>query len=459
MHLDQSRLEREFQRKGAVTARELASAFGVSQPTVSRMLARDEGRRILHLGRGRRSRYAATRDVYNLGSSWPLYEIDREGRAHTVGQLYALAGRQWCLQQSAPWERLLGSDFQDGLYPGFPWFLDDLRPQGFLGRIFARTHGRSLGLPYDPRDWPPDDVVLSLIRFGKDLPGAFVLGDDMLTAVQERMLADVEGVAAANRPTVYPGRADSILGGEWVGSSAAGEQPKFTDVVRDEDGGIRHVIVKFSGRSGRAADVRWGDLLAAEHYAATLLLENGIPAAKTTLIDADGRRFLESTRFDRIGLHGRRGLVSLAALDAAFFGELQTPWTAAAERLKRGGWLNAIEAEQLALLWWFGALIGNTDMHYGNISLFLDNTRPLSLVPSYDMLPMLYRPDVEGELPARQFTPPPPLPEIRPLWECASLMAETFWGRVAGAPIISDPFKQIAAGNADLITRYRRQFL
>ncbi|MEI7880654.1 MAG: HipA domain-containing protein [bacterium] len=281
----------------------------------------------------------------------------------------------------------------------------------------------------------------------------------MVTSVQERLLADVDVVLAENRPAVYPRRADSILGGEWVGSLAAGEQPKFTDVIRNKDGGIRHVMVKFSGRSGRAADLRWGDLLAAEHYAAVLVAENGIPAAHTTLIDSGGRRFLESTRFDRIGLHGRHGLVSLSALDAAFFGELQTPWTAAAERLQGGGWLTALEAEQVTLFWWFGALIGNTDMHYGNVSFFLNKTRPLSLAPSYDILPMLYRPDVEGELPERQFSPLPPLPDVLPLWARASLMAETFWGRVADAPMISASFQRIAAGNAEVITRYRRQFL
>jgi hypothetical protein len=449
----------EFRRRGAITARELASILEVNQSTVSRLLAGDAGRRILRLGRGRRSRYALTRDISTLGSSWPLYEIDREGRAQSVGHLHALAARQWCLQQDAPWESLRGIDFQDGLYPGFPWFLDDLRPQGFLGRIFARTYGHSLGLPADPRDWQPDDVVLSLLRHGHDLSGSFVLGNAMLTTVQERMLTDGDAVSAATRPAIYPARADAILGGEWPGSSAAGEQPKFTAVVRDEDSSARHVMVKFSGRAGRPEDVRWADLLAAEHHAAVLLLENGIPAAQTVLIDAGGRRFLESTRFDRVGLHGRRGLVSLSALDAAFFGQLQTPWTLAAERLQGGGWLTAREADLLKLLWWFGALIGNTDMHYGNVSLFLDRRRPLSLAPSYDMLPMLYRPDLEGGLPERPFTPPPPPPDALPFWAPASAMAETFWTRVAAAHAVSESFRRIAAGNAEQLTRYRRQFV
>ena len=448
-----------FRHRGVLTARELAAALGVSQPTVSRMLSRFEEGRILQLGRGRGTRYALTRVLSALGSSWPLYEIDQEGRAQGVGQLHALAGRQWCVQQDDPWESLRGTDFRDGLYPGFPWFLDDLRPQGFLGRMFARSYGQSLGLPADPRDWQPDDVVLSLLRHGQDIMGSFVIGNAMLAKVQERLLTDLGAIPRADRTTVYPVRADSVLGGEWSGSSAAGEQPKFTATVSDEGGVARHVMVKFSGRAGRPEDMRWADLLAAEHLAAVLLAEQGIPAARTVLIDAGGRRFLESTRFDRVGLHGRRGLISLLALDAAYFGQLQTPWTAAAERLRKEGWLSDSEAGQLKLLWWFGALIGNTDMHYGNISLFLDRCRPLSLAPSYDMLPMLYRPDPEGGLPERQFMPPPPSPEALPCWDQASAMAETFWLRVAAAPQVSESFQQIAAVNAGQITRYRSRFV
>lgn len=113
----------------------------------------------------------------------------------------------------------------------------------------------------------------------------------------------------------------------------------------------------------------------------------------------------------------------------------------------------------MKLLWWFGALIGNTDMHYGNVSLFLERRRPLSLAPSYDMLPMLYRPDVEGGLPERPFTPPPPPPEALPVWVPASAMAEAFWTRMAVAHAVSKSFRRIAAKNAEQIALYRRQFV
>lgn len=64
-------------------------------------------------------------------------------------------------------------------------------------------------------------------------------------------------------------------------------------------------------------------------------------AARTTAVlhRHAGWTFLESVRFDRAGRDGRRGLVSLAALDAAWFGEADTSWVDAAERLRREGWL------------------------------------------------------------------------------------------------------------------------
>lgn len=90
-------------------------------------------------------------------------------------------------------------------------------------------------------------------------------------------------------------------------------------------------------------------MLVAEHLAACILSEAGISSAKTQLLEAGGRYFLESSRFDRVGVHGRRGLVSLAVLDAAFFGKADTPWTAAAERLCNTAWISTGDADKLSL--------------------------------------------------------------------------------------------------------------
>ena len=445
-------LEQELRHRGASTSKELAASLGVSQPTMSRVLSQLEGRGLLRIGRARSTRYAMPRPIPPAGSEWPLYEIDQKGNPSLSGNLHSLETGQWLLQQEEPWETLRWGEFPDGLYPGFPWFLEDLRPQGFLGRLFARTHGRLLGLSEDPRQWTDGGVTIALVRHGHDLQGSFILGGDMLSQFQKNAASGAEAIPLRQRGVEYAALAESVLSDGWPGSSAAGEQPKFATRVAAANDAVRHVIVKFSGKGGRPEDQRWSDLLAAEHVAAIVLVQNAFPAARTEIVDANGRRFLESERFDRIGAHGRRGLVSLAALDSAYFGRMDTPWTTAASRLLRSGWLTREDAERLETLWWFGKLIGNTDMHYGNISMFLEKTRPLTLAPSYDMLPMLYRPDAEGGLPPLSLVPEPSPPEALPNWSKAAGMAAQYWSTLASHPLVSESFNRIAEENATNIT-------
>jgi hypothetical protein len=49
-------------------------------------------------------------------------------------------------------------------------------------------------------------------------------------------------------------------------------------------------------------------------------------------------------------------------------------------------------------LWAFGQLIGNTDMHNGNLSFMSEENCPLELSPVYDMLPMTFAPTSGGGL-------------------------------------------------------------
>ena len=431
----------------------------VSQPTVSRLIAEMGASRIVRMGRARSSRYALRRSVRGIGSSWPLYRIAPGGAPEAIGRLYSLENGRWYVEQDEPWDALRGVEFADGLYPGLPWFLQDLRPRGFLGRSFARRFAAQLGAPTDPRRWSDDDVAVGLVQLGDNLPGDLVVGEAALTATQILKTRKIAALDVADRQAVYPARADATVSGEWPGSSAAGEQPKFTVCLSDAAGATRYAIVKFSGNVTRAEDRRWADLLVAEHVANGVLSEQGVPCASTHILESAGRFFLESTRFDRFGEHGRRGLVSLEALDAAFFGALDTPWTDAATRLLGDGWLSEADSDRLSLLWWFGTLVGNTDMHYGNVSLFLDRARPLALAPTYDMVPMLYRPDSEGYFPNDPILPPPPLPETRDLWLQAEGLAEVFWSRLASSESVSAGFRDLASRNADALAESKRRFL
>lgn len=448
----------ELRQRGVLTAIQIAQALGVSRPTVARTISSISRQKILRIGSGKATRYALRRQIREMGSEWPIYNISTAGEIQLVGRLFSLEPNHWYLEQDNPWTSLGGLDFADGLYPCLPWFIQDLRPQGFLGRIFARIHASTLGTSNDPRDWNNDDIFSALVRFGYDLPGSFVIGDEMLRQAQRNVQQPANIMESQTRCAEYPARATAIINDEPAESSAAGEQPKFPASIRQPNGSINHVIVKFSGGSGLPADIRWSDLLIAENTANNILSSIGVPCAETTILQAGGRTFLESVRFDRAGSTGRRGTISLEALDIAFFGAIDTPWTSAAIRLLQDGWISNNDSERLQLLWWFGVLIGNTDMHYGNTSLYLTPNQPLELAPVYDMLPMLYRPNQEGGLPPVSLNPPPPSPPVMHIWTRAVDAATRYWEQLAGEQLLSATFQSIAQANTRLLRQYSAQY-
>lgn len=346
------------------------------------------------------------------------------------------------------WPALLGVEFKDGVFPGLPWFLDDARPQGFLGRAFARKYGVSLGQSNNPADWSNAAVAESLLRFGNDLPGAFVLGRDALARAMAGR--DVSVVEAPARSRVFPELAEAVLNGEVTGSSAGGEQPKFSAAIRIENR-LDHVLVKFSSSRTTPEGQRWADLLAAEMLAARILEAQGFETPRVEVFDFADRRYLQVSRFDRTPA-GRVPVVSLRAVDSAFFGLLHAPWDAAADTLLEAGWIGESDAGRLASLGVFGRLIHNTDMHFGNASLILSPRLPARLAPVYDMLPMGYRPGLEGRLPGFSETA---LPNEHESAECDWAVA--FWDAVATSDLVSDDFRKIAESHREAISQATRE--
>lgn len=53
----------------------------------------------------------------------------------------------------------LDEDMQAGWFDGLPYPLNDMRPQGFLGRNFARHHAEMLQVPVDPTAWSDDHAL------------------------------------------------------------------------------------------------------------------------------------------------------------------------------------------------------------------------------------------------------------------------------------------------------------
>ncbi len=431
---------------GDCSAAHLRASLGesISQPTLSRLLAALAAELVV-AGRGPRTRYALKRSVRGLGAHWPVFRITETGASEKLGELYALHQNQFAFKNeiACDW---LSDAFQDGIFPDLPWFLSDLRPQGFLGRALARHVAPFFMCDPDPRSWSTDLCLHALLAFGNDLSGNVLIGDAARAAAL-RLQTTTTSIRQ------LPELAKRALSGEMIGSSAAGEQPKFScwlaDVELETSQVDKHssqvarsaadqhaYLVKFSPPMTSPAGQRWADLLACEAIADGLLGGTG------NTLDLDNRRYLMTKRFDRVGTIGRRGLISIGAPDTAYFGGLDD-WASCAARFERAGWLSTEDANQLRLRYFFGRAIGNTDMHLGNASLVFDTTLPMALAPSYDMLPMCFAPLASGEVIAHQFTPPAQSSDL--VQSQAKALARQFWSTVASDARISAEFAAIAS--------------
>ena len=429
-----------LRNSGHANSAELQMRLGISQPTVSRLLAPllTSGQ-VVKVGAARAQRYLLPRDVSGVGRQVLVHQVQPSGDLQRFGTLFPLAGGGFWMEED---DKAHG---QSAFHASLPWFLMDTRPQGFLGRAFTQANP-GLQLPPHLAHWTDDHILLALVRAGEDLPGNLLVGSQSL----DRYLALPPSRSAAPVVTTpvqdYPQLAQQALGSAAPGSSAGGEQPKFCAVVN----GVP-VLVKFSPAGNAPADVRWRDLLVCEALALHTLQAAGVSAADTELVQADGRMYLQSRRFDRTQ-QGRVGMVSLEMYDAHYIG-IGTQWAATAVETGRAGSekLSASDIQTLCLLDAFGALIANSDRHHGNVSLLLFNHR-WQLAPAYDMLPMFYAP-VAGEVVHRDWSSQTPRPNANTLgvWSQARDLALEFWQSAAVDERISQEFRAIAQANVGVV--------
>lgn len=367
---------RSLLAQGPAPARQLINFIGVSQPTLSRAIT-GMGPEIVRIGAARSIQYAL-RDAIRGFADVPVYRVSAKGQIRRLGMLVPVRPDGFVMLQDDG--TALHSD-------GLPWWVQDMRPAGFLGRAFAISFAAELGLPADINAWSDAHVLRALIQHGDDLVGNLLLGD----IARAHFIQAPPPVPVAE--SGYPALAEAVERGEVAGSSAGGEQPKFVAYNG------RHILVKFTARSDNTVTERWRDLLLAEHLAGRVLADAGLPAVESQIVDIGARRFLEVERFDRVGPLGRRAVHSLISLDFEFIGDAVSPWPVLAARLATSGVITAEAAEIATILYAFGVLIGNTDMHNGNLSFVSEQGRPYEIAPSYDMLPMAFRPGSGGNLP------------------------------------------------------------
>lgn len=420
-----------FLQRGPSTSKEIQAAIGLSQSTVSRMLKK-MGDGIVQISEGRSVRYAAPCNAFGSNDKLPIGMIDESGKIQLIAHLRPLNGGQFFLETAVKnySPLLLGAD-GTGLYEDLPYFLFDLRPQGFLGRLIARGISRqSEDFPDNPKVWNTNHIGRYLIANGDDLPGNFIFGEQQFLRVRRKPVA-----VSRND---YPRLAANAVKGEPPGSSAGGEQPKFTAFNGEQSS---HVIVKFSPMGDNEVAQRWKDILITEYHAGRVLDGHGFSVATTDLFEMAGRLFLETQRFDRIGEFGRLSMISLDMVDREFVGSGSSNWVRVMDDLLGQGLTTNLDVQKVRELRYFGQLIHNTDMHLGNLSLSIEGDG-FRLFPVYDMCSMGFAPKT-GEVLPFDFHP-----DLRE-WdfdmaavERVQEMAHEFWEKLSKDGRISDQFKE-----------------
>lgn len=447
--------------RGPLDGATIAAELKLSQPTFSR-LVRTASPRVAAFGARKNRRYVARREIDRVEAAIPIHEITAEGRPRLLGFLSPAATDGFVFTPSD--KPGSASEPIASYFPATPHFLEDLLPQGYLGRHLSILHP-DLDLPAQPKDWSTNTALRYLTRHAHDSIGNLILGTGSYEGWLRSLIRPPPTVDTASRARVYAERAEVAL--DTVGgSSVGGDQPKFLQVVSDEKkkAGTRAVIVKFSPRSGSDAAERVADLLHCECIALKILSAHGFDAARSEIVKGEERTFLEVERFDRVWLDsnrdggavfGRTGLVSLAALDHHFVGSTGE-WPVVSSELEKMRLVPAGTARETLRRFLFGKLIANTDMHNGNLSFRCQGLAALpTLAPIYDMGPMHYALR-GGEATWPVWAPLQPsrgeadaLPQVLPA-------ALAFWEEVVRDPAISERFRRTAKDNLAQVAKLER---
>ncbi len=432
-------------KRGPTTSKDIQFATGMNQAAVSRRI-RAMGDGIIRIKIGRSPHYMLISNAFGGGNRLLLSMVDPHGNSTSIGCLRPLAHGGFFLEKLPSMPSVLLGEGKNGLFKDLPYFLYDLAPQGFIGRQIAASMAAQAGFPNDPKEWNVEHIGQYLTSNGDDLPGNLKLG------AQAQLRLRSTPVAYTMKD--YPRLAEAALDGAIPGSSAGGEQPKFTAFCKERSA---HVIVKFSPKGDDATAVRWRDILITEFHAAEAIHAKNFPAAETRLIERDGRYFHESQRFDRVGEFGRLSMISLQSVDAEFAG-IGHGWHRVMKALFDEDLVSWQHLFDTAVLWSFGKLINNTDMHLGNLSLSIEGD-VFRILPVYDMCSMGFVPK-NGEVRPFRFDSPNlddltmfPKDAADGIRSAASQMARDFWNRVARDTRISQDFRDfLAKGNpVDLV--------
>lgn len=423
-------------RLGPRSAQELMSALGISQPTLSRTIHAFPDALISFRTSGHRT------PKYGLLRKLPggLRPRQRVYRISNIGSIEPFADVAFLTSGATLESTASGST----LYEGLPPYMAFSSPSGFLGQQIARAAASEMQFPESLKDWGDDHRVVYLFTRSLNLSGNLVYGEASLQLEVEFRKAPAMPVT--EKLDHYVAMANELKDAAY-GSSAGGEQPKFVSLTQDTG----HVIVKFAKQGSRMAE-----LLPLEHTALRALEIVDVPAARTQLASAGGYVFLEVQRFDRVGRHGRVGMLSCGSIDDEFFGARDS-WSEFATRCEQARYLSARDARNIDVMAAFSELIGNSDRHFENISMLLrEDGDYAGVAPAYDILPMRYA-SIGGGVDPDLASISPRLGTIgaRPeVWARAAKAAIAFWTAVRHGQLdmpVSKEFRELAARNLAVV--------
>jgi DNA-binding transcriptional ArsR family regulator len=145
---------------GPFSGSQLGRDIGLSQPTVSRALAA-MSEEVIKIGQRKTTRYAL-RDRGRGFDDIPVYRVDSQGQVKALGVLTPVRPDGFVFTQT---------DGRQTHSHGLPWWLLDMRPQGYLGRTYAARYGASLGLPSQTQEWTDSHALRALLMHGHDAVG------------------------------------------------------------------------------------------------------------------------------------------------------------------------------------------------------------------------------------------------------------------------------------------------
>jgi hypothetical protein len=416
------------------TSAQISKALNLNAMAVSRKL-RKLGAQIVKIPNGRSPLYALRKNAFGIDGDIHIWEIDEFGKPTCITTLTPLTtGGFFIENQDLLPKAFLGLN-ANGLYEDLPYFLWDMAPQGFLGkRIAGILHSLDASFPSNPDNWQTEHIGRYLLTNSENAMGNLQFGNNTNLKLRPNLVKTSR--------QHYPEIANSIIDSEVNISSAGGEHQKFTVYCAQEQA---HVLVKFSPKGNSDVAIRWRDILLTEYYANKILNTTGfITAAQSNIIENGDRLFLESVRFDRSGEYGRRSMISLKAI-AMEFSNIANNWLDISQNLLEQKLISSQDEFNMQVLWHFGKLIHNTDMHPGNLS-FAIKGEGFSLLPVYDMCSMGFAPQGNAEVRQFNFNYPNLTNSNNEILRLAIDIAHNFWHEIYQDDRISVEFRIFIKG-------------